>query len=62
MRRGYDTLRLYLRDALIRIRYLSDEIIDLQKTDEKLQKEATICEEPFPYPISTNVSTHPMVV
>ena len=47
MKRGYDTPRLYLRDALIRIRRLNDEIIALQKTDEKLQKEATICEERF---------------
>ena len=47
MKQGYDTPRLYLRDALIRIRHLSDEIIALQKTDEKLQKEAAISEEHF---------------
>ena len=47
MKQGYDTPRLYLRDALIRIRRLNDEIIALQKTEEKLQKEAAICEERF---------------
>jgi len=47
MKQGYDTPRLYLRDALIRIGHLADEIVALQKTEEKLQKEAAICEERF---------------
>ena len=32
---------------MIRMRHLADEIAALQKTDEKLRKEAAICEERF---------------
>ena len=47
MIQGYDTFQLYYRDAMIRMRHLADEIIALQKTEEKLRKEAALCDERF---------------
>ncbi len=44
---GYDSFNLYYRDAMIRRRHLADEIVALQKNDEKLRKEAAICDERF---------------
>ncbi len=36
---------LYYKDAILRIRHLADEIAALRKAEEKLRKEAVICEE-----------------
>ncbi len=47
MIRGYDTFRLYCDDTILRIRHLSDEIVALQRDEEKLRKEAAICEDRF---------------